>query len=84
MLQKWTYGYSEKDDFSALVFVLSTSFVRSVVEYYYPADSNVGKDAELQEWINEIFTHGFLKNKLSGSCLTFLLYFEVVLINISL
>ncbi|XP_007547504.2 hydroperoxide isomerase ALOXE3-like isoform X5 [Poecilia formosa] len=42
------------------------SFVKSVVEYYYNSDSNVCKDSELQEWINEIFTHGFLKNKLSG------------------
>ncbi|KAM4712927.1 polyunsaturated fatty acid lipoxygenase ALOX15B isoform 2-T5 [Anableps anableps] len=43
-----------------------SSFVRSVVEHYYPSDSNVCKDTELQEWINEIFTHGFLKNKQSG------------------
>ncbi|KAM4529541.1 hydroperoxide isomerase ALOXE3-like [Fundulus diaphanus] len=42
------------------------SFVEAVVEHYYISDSNVCKDSELQEWINEIFTHGFLKNKLSG------------------
>ncbi|XP_012722835.2 hydroperoxide isomerase ALOXE3 [Fundulus heteroclitus] len=42
------------------------SFVEAVVEHYYTSDSNVCKDSELQEWINEIFTHGFLKNKLSG------------------
>uniref|UniRef100_A0A3Q2NMZ8 Arachidonate epidermal lipoxygenase 3 n=1 Tax=Fundulus heteroclitus TaxID=8078 RepID=A0A3Q2NMZ8_FUNHE len=42
------------------------SFVEAVVEHYYTSDSNVCKDTELQEWINEIFTHGFLKNKLSG------------------
>ncbi|KAK5615918.1 hypothetical protein CRENBAI_020230 [Crenichthys baileyi] len=34
-----------------------------MVEYYYPSDSNVLKDTELQEWINEIFIHGFLKNE---------------------
>ncbi|XP_015232237.1 PREDICTED: hydroperoxide isomerase ALOXE3-like [Cyprinodon variegatus] len=42
------------------------SFVRSVVEFYYTSDSIVCKDTELQEWINEIFTHGFLQNKQGG------------------
>ncbi|XP_034756215.1 hydroperoxide isomerase ALOXE3 [Etheostoma cragini] len=42
------------------------SFVRAVVEYYYASDSEVCKDTELQEWICEIFTHGFLGNKASG------------------
>ncbi|XP_024863224.1 hydroperoxide isomerase ALOXE3 [Kryptolebias marmoratus] len=42
------------------------SFVRSVVEYFYPSNSDVSRDTELQEWIHEIFTHGFLENKLSG------------------
>nr|XP_033504868.1 hydroperoxide isomerase ALOXE3-like isoform X1 [Epinephelus lanceolatus] len=42
------------------------SFVKAVVEYYYPSDSEVLKDTELQEWISEIFTHGFLGNKASG------------------
>ncbi|XP_068433627.1 hydroperoxide isomerase ALOXE3-like [Clinocottus analis] len=42
------------------------SFVKAVVEYYYPSDSEVCKDTELQNWISEIFTHGFLGNKASG------------------
>uniref|UniRef100_A0A8D0AM79 Si:dkey-17e16.9 n=1 Tax=Sander lucioperca TaxID=283035 RepID=A0A8D0AM79_SANLU len=42
------------------------SFVKAVVEYYYASDSEVYKDTELQEWISEIFTHGFLGNKASG------------------
>ncbi|XP_056284888.1 arachidonate 12-lipoxygenase, 12R-type-like [Pseudoliparis swirei] len=42
------------------------SFVKAVVEYYYPSDSEVCKDTELQEWIGEIFTHGILGNKASG------------------
>ncbi|XP_013867040.1 hydroperoxide isomerase ALOXE3 [Austrofundulus limnaeus] len=42
------------------------SFVRSMVELFYSSDSDVRKDTELQEWIHEIFTHGFLENKLSG------------------
>ncbi|XP_023262819.1 hydroperoxide isomerase ALOXE3-like [Seriola lalandi dorsalis] len=42
------------------------SFVTAIVEYYYPSDSDVQKDTELQEWINEIFTHAFLRNTASG------------------
>ncbi|KAM4529246.1 hydroperoxide isomerase ALOXE3-like [Fundulus diaphanus] len=42
------------------------SYATGMVEHYYPSDSDVLDDAELQEWINEIFTHGFLKNKQSG------------------
>ncbi|XP_042359022.1 hydroperoxide isomerase ALOXE3-like [Plectropomus leopardus] len=42
------------------------SFVKAVVEHYYPSDSEVCKDTELQEWISEIFTHGFFGNKASG------------------
>ena len=43
-----------------------TRFVKAIVGYYYPSDSEVCKDSELQEWISEIFTHGFLGNKASG------------------
>uniref|UniRef100_A0A3B4V2F7 Hydroperoxide isomerase ALOXE3-like n=1 Tax=Seriola dumerili TaxID=41447 RepID=A0A3B4V2F7_SERDU len=42
------------------------SFVTAIVEYYYPSNSEVQKDTELQEWINEIFTHAFLRNTASG------------------
>ncbi|KAL7387778.1 hypothetical protein ABVT39_000827 [Epinephelus coioides] len=42
------------------------SFVKALVEYYYPSDSEVLKDTELQDWISEIFTHGFFGNKASG------------------
>ncbi|GLD49377.1 hydroperoxide isomerase ALOXE3-like isoform X1 [Lates japonicus] len=42
------------------------SFVKSVVEYYYPSDSEVGKDTELQDWIDEIFTRCILGNTASG------------------
>ncbi|KAI4788199.1 hypothetical protein KUCAC02_036008 [Chaenocephalus aceratus] len=38
------------------------SFIQSMVAYYYPSDSEVSADSELQEWINEIFYHGFLGN----------------------
>ncbi|XP_034556045.1 hydroperoxide isomerase ALOXE3-like [Notolabrus celidotus] len=42
------------------------SFVKAVVDHFYPSDSEVQKDTELQEWISEIFTHGVLGNKASG------------------
>ncbi|KAF3849896.1 hypothetical protein F7725_019615 [Dissostichus mawsoni] len=42
------------------------SFIQSMVAYYYPSDSEVSADSELQEWINEIFYYGFLGNYDSG------------------
>lgn len=41
-------------------------FVSGMVSYYYPTASDVQRDSELQEWISEVFTHGFLGNKDSG------------------
>uniref|UniRef100_A0A3P9N3A2 Si:dkey-17e16.9 n=1 Tax=Poecilia reticulata TaxID=8081 RepID=A0A3P9N3A2_POERE len=41
-------------------------FATAMVEYYYSSECDVIKDIELQEWVNEIFTHGFLENKHSG------------------
>lgn len=42
------------------------SFVRSMVEFYYPSDSDVQRDTELQDWIKEIFIHGFLEQSSTG------------------
>ncbi|KAJ8009631.1 hypothetical protein DPEC_G00090920 [Dallia pectoralis] len=42
------------------------SFVQGVLEYYYSSDRDVSRDSELQDWINEIFIHGFLENDKSG------------------
>ncbi|XP_056219428.1 hydroperoxide isomerase ALOXE3-like [Seriola aureovittata] len=42
------------------------SFVKAIVPYYYPSDSEVSADFELQEWVNEIFYYGFLRNVDSG------------------
>ncbi|KAM4633803.1 hydroperoxide isomerase ALOXE3-like [Polymixia lowei] len=42
------------------------SFVKAIVEYYYPSDSDVCRDSELQAWINDIFTHSFLGKSSSG------------------
>ncbi|KAM6915632.1 hydroperoxide isomerase ALOXE3-like [Xenentodon cancila] len=66
-----------RDDGLKLWNIIS-SFVRSVVEYYYPLDTDVCKDAELQAWIDEIFTHGFHRNKLSGFPASFSTTDEVV------
>uniref|UniRef100_A0A3P9N3W5 Arachidonate 12-lipoxygenase, 12R-type-like n=1 Tax=Poecilia reticulata TaxID=8081 RepID=A0A3P9N3W5_POERE len=49
-----------------IFFLPPASFVTAMVEYYYSSDCDVIKDIELQEWVNEIFTHGFLENKHSG------------------
>ncbi|XP_029984476.1 hydroperoxide isomerase ALOXE3-like [Sphaeramia orbicularis] len=39
------------------------SYVKAMVEFYYPSDDDVRKDSELQDWISEIFTHGVLGKK---------------------
>uniref|UniRef100_A0A8C7MMU4 Uncharacterized protein n=1 Tax=Oncorhynchus kisutch TaxID=8019 RepID=A0A8C7MMU4_ONCKI len=38
------------------------SFVQGMVEHFYSSDSEVSRDSELQDWIHEIFIHGFLGN----------------------
>ncbi|KAK5929070.1 hypothetical protein CgunFtcFv8_010338 [Champsocephalus gunnari] len=54
------------------------SFVKAVVEHYYPSDCEVHRDTELQDWISEVFTHGFLGNKASGIPAAFHTVEEVV------
>ncbi|KAM6905681.1 hydroperoxide isomerase ALOXE3-like [Lycodopsis pacificus] len=54
------------------------SFVKAVVGHYYPSDSEVRKDTELQDWISEIFTHGFLGNTASGFPASFHTVEEVI------
>jgi len=41
-------------------------FVTGVVGHYYPSDSDVQKDSELQNWMDEVFVFGFLANNDSG------------------
>ncbi|KAM3602505.1 uncharacterized protein V6R79_005352 [Siganus canaliculatus] len=41
-------------------------FVKAIVVYYYPSDTEVSADSELQEWVNEIFYYGFLGNNNTG------------------
>ncbi|XP_071396432.1 hydroperoxide isomerase ALOXE3-like [Centroberyx affinis] len=54
------------------------SFVRAIVEHYYPSDTEVRKDSELQTWIKEIYTHCFLENKNSGIPTSFQTVEEVI------
>lgn len=48
------------------LWAIINSFVQAVVEHYYPSNTDVQRDSELQDWISEIFVHGFLGNKASG------------------
>lgn len=48
------------------LWTLISSFVGAVVQHYYPSDSDILRDTELQEWISEIFIQGFLGNESSG------------------
>lgn len=41
-------------------------FVEGVLTHYYTSDDDVQKDSELQQWISEIFTKGFLGNQSTG------------------
>ncbi|XP_062334824.1 polyunsaturated fatty acid lipoxygenase ALOX15B-like [Osmerus eperlanus] len=41
-------------------------FVQGVIGHYYKSDLEVKKDSELQNWIKDIFSHGFLSRASSG------------------
>ncbi|XP_067106336.1 polyunsaturated fatty acid lipoxygenase ALOX15B-like [Osmerus mordax] len=41
-------------------------FVQGVIGHYYKSDSDVDQDSELQNWIKDIFIHGFLSRASSG------------------
>ncbi|KAK0133056.1 Arachidonate 15-lipoxygenase B [Merluccius polli] len=54
------------------------SFVRAMLGLYYPTDDEVCGDAELQRWIQDIFSKGFLGNSNSGIPQSFNTVEEVV------
>ncbi|XP_062340075.1 polyunsaturated fatty acid lipoxygenase ALOX15B-like [Osmerus eperlanus] len=41
-------------------------FVQGVIGHYYKSDFDVQQDSELQNWIKEIFIHGFMSRASSG------------------
>uniref|UniRef100_A0A8C7TVT6 Arachidonate 15-lipoxygenase B-like n=1 Tax=Oncorhynchus mykiss TaxID=8022 RepID=A0A8C7TVT6_ONCMY len=41
-------------------------FVEGVIGFYYKSDSEVREDQELQNWIKDIFDHGFLAQECTG------------------
>ncbi|XP_030221116.1 arachidonate 15-lipoxygenase B-like [Gadus morhua] len=53
-------------------------FVWAMLGLYYPTDDEVSGDAELQRWIQDIFTKGFLGNRRSGMPESFITVEEVV------
>ncbi|XP_037230578.1 polyunsaturated fatty acid lipoxygenase ALOX15B-like [Falco rusticolus] len=42
------------------------SLVQGIVALYYPEDSDVAEDYELQDWVGEIFTYAALSNEKTG------------------
>ncbi|CAB1460031.1 unnamed protein product [Pleuronectes platessa] len=49
-----------------VLFHICPRFVEGVLSYYYKSDDLVVKDSELQDWIREIFEHGFLSQEQTG------------------
>ncbi|ROJ42272.1 Hydroperoxide isomerase ALOXE3 [Anabarilius grahami] len=57
--------YYYRDDGMKLWNIIN-KFVAALLSHYYQSDAHVQKDTELQRWIREIFTNGFLGRDGSG------------------
>ncbi|KAK6324689.1 hypothetical protein J4Q44_G00040310, partial [Coregonus suidteri] len=57
------------------------SFVQRVIGHYYTCDADVQKDCELQDWIKDIFFHGFLAKTSTGIPQSFSSVTELVKFN---
>ncbi|XP_060756033.1 polyunsaturated fatty acid lipoxygenase ALOX15B-like [Neoarius graeffei] len=58
-------NYHYRDDGMQLWNIIN-KYVAGVLQHYYKSDEDVKKDTELQNWISEIFTKGFLERSNTG------------------